>query len=650
MLDEGQREQALPKRVRVFTGVATMVGTVAMQMAAGALGNPVVWMLVILGVVLSQVTASGVDRLFVWIHRLKARVFVFVAIAVVVTIAVVGGTWLYGPPVFRWVDVVFDGCPRPVEVRVLASPDSIAPYREVAADYERSTAEQHNGCRTANLYLYPLAAQQAASAFAQSWPDATLARYGPRPDVWLPDSSVEVDGVRTSVMGTEVPMTIGEGRSAAWSPLVLGVPTATVDRLDTGGDPQERAWSAQLKVARDAGLGVVRPDISASVEGELATYAMYGPVEPADIGVAREVEQQVAQSLDVSGYPLGDTSALLGRHRAVESPRAAVVASEQALLRFNQTVRSDEGRQLAGCDEAEAPPACLVALYPSDTVILDYPVVPVTWHDRLANAPAQGEVARFDDWLRTADGQDALNRAGLRASGHAATSPFNATNGVRQGLRQDRSRLKPTHDQREALLDAYAAAKRPGRVMLALDASGSMNEPAGTGGTRFAVATSGVKQALTFMAGKDEFGLSVFSGQDGGVRELVPLGPKDGTARTESVLGALGTVAPEGATPLYRAIIDGVNAVGPASADRLTAVVVLTDGEDTTSGISSSQLVDSVRGRGVRVFVVAVGEARCAARGLVEVTTATSGLCRDSTSDTVGDDLSALFRKVWSVT
>jgi Mg-chelatase subunit ChlD len=649
MPNEGRREQALPAHVRGLTAVATTAGAVAIQMAAGALNNPVVWLLVGLGTVLGQVTASGLDRLFGWVRRLKARVVVFVAVAVVVTSLVTGGAWLFGPPLVAGAKVLLDGCPQPVEVRVLVSPDTIAPFREIAADYERHTARPH-GCRTANLYLYPLSAQQAANAFAESWPDATLSKYGPRPDVWLPDSSVEVDEVRADAAKSTVPMTIGEGRSAAWSPLVLGVPASVVERLDAGGDPQERTWSAQLKVVRDNGLGVVRPDVTGSMEGEFAAHALYGPVGPEDFGVVREVEQQVARSLDAGGYPLADTPALLGRHRAIESPRTAVVASEQALLRFNQAVRFDQGRPLPGCDEPEAPPSCLVVSYPSDTVVLDYPVVPVSWHDRLANPPAQGEVARFDDWLRTSDGQDSVNRAGLRAPGHAATGPFNGKNGVRQGFRQDGVRPKPTPEQRDALLDAYAAAKRPGRVMLALDASGSMNEPAGTGGTRFAVATSGVKQALTFMAEKDEFGLSVFSGQDGGVRELVPLGPKNGTARAESVLGALGAVAPEGATPLYRAIVDGVGAVGAASADSLTAVIVLTDGDDTTSGISSAQLVDSVRGKGVRVFVLAVGEARCAARELVEVTTATSGLCRDSTSDTVGDDLAALFRKVWSVT
>lgn len=650
MPNEGRRDRALPAHVRGFTALATTAGAVAVQMATGALDNPVVWVLVVVGAVLGQVTASGIDRLFGWIRGLKARVVVFVAIALVVTSLVTGGAWLFGPPLLASAKVLLDGCPQPVEVRVLVSPDTIEPYREVAAAYELHTAGQHNGCRTANLYLHPLAAQQAKNALSEGWPDATLAKYGPRPDVWLPDSSTEVDDVRAAITGVEVPMALGESRSAAWSPLVLGVPAAAVDLLDVEDAPQEQTWSEQSTAVREAGLGVVRPDVTGSVEGELAAYALYGPDGLKDNGVAREVEQQVARSLDLGGYPLGDTEALLGRHRAIEAPRTAVVVSEQALLRHNGTARLDQGRVLPGCDEAEAPPSCLVALYASDTVVLDYPVVPVDWHDRLANPPAHGEVARFDDWLRTTAGQDALNRAGLRAPGHAAGEPFGGQNGVLPGLRQDRSRPKPTAEQRDELFKAYSDAKRPGRVMLALDASGSMAEPAGTGGTRFAVAANGVKQALAFMAPKDEFGLTVFSGQDGGVRELVPLGPKDGTARADSVLGALATVAPEGATPLYRAIVDGVAAVGSASAGSLTAVIVLTDGEDTTSGIGSAQLVDSVRGKGVRVFVLAVGEARCAARELVEVTAVTSGLCRDSTGDTVGDDLAALFRTVWSVT
>ncbi|MFD9706366.1 VWA domain-containing protein, partial [Lentzea sp. NPDC059081] len=190
-------------------------------------------------------------------------------------------------------------------------------------------------------------------------------------------------------------------------------------------------------------------------------------------------------------------------------------------------------------------------------------------------------------------------------------------------------------------LKRYEQAKRDGRVWLALDASGSMVEPTATGETRFAVAVEGVRKALTQMGAKDTYGLSVFN--DDQVRQLVPLGRRDKEATT----AALATVRPSGGTPLHQAIIDALDRIGPDDADHVGAVIALTDGEDTTSAQTRQDVVDAVARKGVRVFVIAVGDASCAAHALTSITDASGGECRDSTTDTLGDDLAALFRRVW---
>jgi hypothetical protein len=45
--------------------------------------------------------------------------------------------------------------------------------------------------------------------------------------------------------------------------------------------------------------------------------------------------------------------------------------------------------------------------------------------------------------------------------------------------------------------------------------------------------------------------------------------------------------------------------------------------------------------------VIAVGDASCAAHALTAITDASGGDCHDSTTDTLGDDLTTLFRELW---
>ena len=153
----------------------------------------------------------------------------------------------------------------------------------------------------------------------------------------------------------------------------------------------------------------------------------------------------------------------------------------------------------------------------------------------------------------------------------------------------------------------------------------------------------GVRKALTQMGDKDTYGLSVFNNND--VRPLIPSGRRDRDAAT----AALGTVQPTGGTPLHKAILDSVDRVGTNDADHISAVIALTDGEDTTIALQQTrdEVAQAVRQKGVRVFVIAVGEASCAAHALTAITDTSGGECHDSTVDTLGDRPGRAFRKLW---
>jgi Mg-chelatase subunit ChlD len=155
------------------------------------------------------------------------------------------------------------------------------------------------------------------------------------------------------------------------------------------------------------------------------------------------------------------------------------------------------------------------------------------------------------------------------------------------------------------------------------------------------------------MSVRDEFGLWVFRANARGAapRVLVPVGPRDaeiaGASRRELALSRLATTSPGGNTPLHDTIVAGVRELGSGKDDAVTGLVVLTDGRDTASAIDSAGVEERVRGRGVRVFVVAIGEATCAERTLRGVTEHTAGACLETRADGLDAVLVELFDLLW---
>lgn len=595
MEDVDQRRSSTTPKYAGALMLAAVAGHLLAQAATGALATWQSWVLYGIGTLLLMLSASAIDGLNRLAKRIRLRWVVFTAVLA----AVAGLITIAAPPMVAYGRVLLLGCPQPIEVRVLTSRDAAPAIGEVARKFEQHTAEENHGCRTARLYVFSAPGNQGASALRSSWSQA-LREIGPHPDVWLPDSTTETNEVvrRTGGIGSAV--TIRPGASVAFSPVVLAVPTPTARDVVSGS---EEKWGDLLtKVGRD-GIVISRPNPLLAIDGRLATKALYEQLDPAV--VERRVEE-------------------------ADRPRAgaAMITTEQVLWRHNKT----------SC--AQKP--CLTALYPSDTYHADYPVNLVEWDaPDVSNLAAREPAKQFQAWLATQEGMTALNTAGLRPARQAAGAEFREEFGVRAGLALDRAEAAPDEAVWEEFQKKYEQAKRDGRIWLTLDASGSMTEQTATGERRFDIAVEGVSKALTQMGVRDTYGLSVFTNSD--VRTLVPLGRRD----KEAAATALRTVQPSGGTPLHQAILDSLDRVGANDADHISAVIALTDGEDTTSAQTRQDVVNAVRQKGIRVFVIAVGDVSCAAHALTSITDASGGECRDSTTDTLGEDLAALFRKLW---
>ncbi|MEV4709282.1 caspase, EACC1-associated type [Actinoplanes sp. NPDC049316] len=528
------------------------------------------------------------------------------------------------------------GCPTPAHVRVAADPAGIGAYRDLAAEFEGWVAAGRHGCRSADLYVYPVPADQAADGLRHGWdrgPDgrAYLRDVGPHPDVWLPGAGSDVPALDPALA------TVVE---VARTPVVLGVP----EKAGVPADLRRAVlpWPELFdRVSR--ATGVVRGDPRTSAVAGMATARLYagGTIGPA--AARTRYEQRIERALDVGRYPVGDEAGLLCRH-AAEHGTAAVVLTEQQLVRFNR------GDPAGGPCARGGPPQGgdrLRAFYPADTPAMRQAVVTLTWPAQRQASVTRAYAAWFARWLRTDPGRAALLRAGLRPYAYDAGEPL----GTDYGALTDWPFARVVQSEPDALTRRdvqrlYAGAGRPGRFLVALDASGSMNTvTADPTRTRWEVAVAAVERAAARLGGRDRFGLLTFAATGGrATRDRVPLGPS-GQAAVSRVRAATATVRPAGDTPLYEAVRRGsaLLRAGDGTGDPLRTLVVLTDGQDT----SGQPRPTAAQTAGVRVFVIAVGTTTCADAGLRQLAEGTGGRCFDAGAGSPEPVLGGMFRAIW---
>ena len=506
-------------------------------------------------------------------------------------------------------------CPTSAMVNVLVPSGSLQPARELAQAYERETAADNFGCPVARLLVYSAPAADINTAMAAGWGDAEHVRIGPAPDVWLPDWSGEVRQATAAATAAGRNLPVSEARTIASTPVVLAAPAeaeladgtvlrSTIDLL------RARGWKAAV------------PDLSTSV-GALARIPPYRQTaddkKPAEHQARlSELERYLDRSLDNGKFALGsDATALLCAEGGIRD-RTAYVVTEQDLARFNDG--SSCGQQ-----------AKLRAVYTADTPVLDRQAVRFGWPQ--TNERHTRAAARFAGWFTGPTGRQALVAAGLRPPG--------ASLGPQWGVQPDvspRPAVISVDLVREVQVK-YKLAHRYGRVLVAIDASGSMGV-ATTGRSLWQVAVRDVAKAADGLGGRNELGVWVF--QRTTVHEPVP--PAAGPRR---VGPALRGIKPGGPAPLLAAVAGAVKEAGPSTGERVTAVIVLTDGEDdNASAINAGQFRAAVEGKGVRVFAVAMGTTGCAAPVLKTITAATAGECLEAEPGSVAEPLKTIFEAV----
>lgn len=223
------------------------------------------------------------------------------------------------------------------------------------------------------------------------------------------------------------------------------------------------------------------------------------------------------------------------------------------------------------------PPEKLVALYPKEgTFWHEHPsgIVNADWVTEEQKAAANV----FTDYILKPEQQAYIMTFGFRPANPNVPLgfPFEEQYGV---TREGPATVLdvPDPDVIAAIQESWSFVKKQADVMLLIDISGSMSQEG-----RLDQAKVAALAFLDKMESNNRVGLSVF---DTTVQELVPL--DDLESNRTRLRQAIDSLQPEGGTALFDATTEVVQALDQEAADgsddRIRAVILLSDGEDTES-------------------------------------------------------------------
>ena len=507
----------------------------------------------------------------------------------------------------------------------------------VAASVEKSdlmdaVAKRYNSSdRLVNGSCYGISVTAMASGVVESrlteasWDPA----WGPAPDAWSPAASTWLQLLRHDRASHDRPdILAADNASVVSTPIVLAMPEPKAKAL---GWPQEAiGWSDLLNLANDPRgwasrghpewgafkLGKTNPNVSTS--GLSATIGAFvaatGTSSDLTLDALKEPRvRDFVAGVEKSVAHYGDTALtfLTNLLRADDAGAAlgyvsAVAVEEKSIVDYNE---GNPTGDLETKGQHGKPRVPLVAIYPREgTLDSDSPfaILEAPWSDVGKQAGAKDFLA----YLHEPAQQELFTDAGFRTydgrPGKAVSESDYLTEDVGVTL------SPPSPPVLAAVRAAWSDLRKPARVLLVLDVSGSMGQSAGGGKTRLELAQAAAVNGLSQLSDADQVGLWTFPSQ-GQVywqqMALEPLGPQ-----REQMIARIQQLIPAGGTPLYAATRKASEAVrAGAGDDTINAVVVMTDGkneypDDNDVDGLIRQLGDQALEGGVRVFTIAYGE------------------------------------------
>jgi Ca-activated chloride channel family protein len=524
-------------------------------------------------------------------------------------------------------------------VEAAVSPEKIDLLTELAREFNAGPdAQLGDDC----VFVRPQRKSSGAAMqlLASGWPDDE----GPKPVIWSPAGSTW--GATLDYLQAEdgEPAMAGEGTPFMLTPLVIAMPEPMAEAL--GWPDESIGWADILSLSQDPEgwaafghpewgefrLGKTNPNFSTSGLAALTaqTYAATGKQtdlsledlnNPSVNQYASDIESAVVHYGDTTLTFLNNWYAADQRGTALTYTSAAAV-EEKSIIDYN---RGNPDGVLDAGEEPCPPKIPLVALYPTEgTLYSDNPfyILDADWVDDLQREGAE----RFQAFVQEPANQEKVLEFGFRPGNPSVAigAPIDAANGVDPDQPQTLLEV-PSGEVLAGLLDFWDANRKSARVLLVIDVSGSMSELADpeTGATKLELAQQAAVDALDQFKDEDLVGVRAFSTglgteNNGYWQDLVPIGPV-GEQRTE-LARSIESLLPREGTPLYAVTDASYNdMLGGFDAERINAVIVLTDGRNDLGGSNDQvagfdELIESLSAESsgefakpVRVFPIAYG-------------------------------------------
>ncbi len=535
-------------------------------------------------------------------------------------------------------------------VTVLSSFENAEMVENLASGYNAQPRDIGGSCVT----VTPIKDKSGIAAAAAASGFSDLAEEQ-KPTVWLPDASTWLALARADGGEDIVP---SENTSVAQSDIVLAMPQPLAQAI--GWDEEAPGWQDVFEAAGDPDLwgdlghpewggfklGKTSPVVATS--GEAAMFASFGTAAgsldaiTASAVTDTSVKDIVREHELATSHYMATPEHFLWHARQAEQTGSAadflsaVIVDEKSVWDYNRGITSRDGVTRAA---GEPPAEKLVPIYPSDGFyVADNPAAVLTgeWVD-------EREAAAASDFIRfagTSQGQEIVRDFGYRDlngeldPGVAATA--NLADAPKGAL------PLPPQEVVAAVNTTFPEVRKRAQVLFLVDVSGSMDEPISATQTKLTAAKDAIALALDHFTPGDSVGLAAFAQAEGGA--LVPgaVSPISdiGTSR-DAFLRALGGLQSMGDTPLYQAVDTFTAQQAQAwSSDRITAVVVLSDGENDTPTptIGSDQMLANLGhlhhgGTPVLVFTLAYG-ADADVATLQSISSATGAHYYDATDPT----------------
>ena len=430
-----------------------------------------------------------------------------------------------------------------------------------------------------------------------------------QPTVWSPASGVLIPvaneqwaaahGGAKLVDGTQTPLLLSPVVIAMWEPMAkaLGWPNTPIG----WGDIAKLAASG--KQWADYGhpewgpfqFGHTHPDYSNSGIVSILAEAYAATGKTRDLTVADVQKPETAAFIrDVESGVIhyGESTGFLSDQMFNHGPGYL----SAAVMYENLVVQSRDKTRYPNLSTQ------VVAIYPKEgTFWSDHPyaILNAPWVDAEKRAAAES----FRTFLLQRPQQELALKYGFRPGDPnvAVGEPISAANGVDPTQPQTLLEV-PSAAVIDAVRAVWGQNKKRVDVMTVLDVSGSMSDE-----NRMEQAKGALKTFIGQLANDDGFGLTTFSSSATVVSPISKLGEK-----RQQMLDTIGGLFPQGGTRLYDTVGEAYTPLqAEPPGERIRAVVVLTDGEDTNSSGSLEQLVQQIgkdeEGRSIKVFTIGFG-------------------------------------------